>query len=39
MTPPESSEVVGGLAILHADSAERAIEIARHFLQVAGDGE
>ena len=35
----ESKELVGGLAILQADSKERAIEIAKHFLQVAGDGE
>jgi hypothetical protein len=35
----ESKEVVGGLAILQADSKEAAIELARQFLQVAGDGE
>lgn len=35
----EAKEVVGGFAILQADSKERAIEMAREFLQVAGDGE
>jgi hypothetical protein len=35
----ESKEVVGGLAILKANSKEEAIEIARQFLAVAGDGE
>src|SRR6266403_209924 len=35
----ESKEVVGGFAILEAKSKEHAIELAREFLQVAGDGE
>ena len=35
----ESKEVVGGLAILQADSKEHAIELVRRFLGVAGDGE
>jgi hypothetical protein len=35
----ESKEVVGGFAILKANSKEEAIELARKFLQVAGDGE
>src|SRR4051794_13465537 len=35
----EAKEVVGGFAILRADSKEEAIEQARHFLQVAGGGE
>ena len=35
----ESKEVVGGFAILEAASKEQAIEMAREFLQVAGDGE
>ena len=35
----ESKEVIGGLAILQADSKEAAIELAGQFLQVAGDGE
>jgi hypothetical protein len=35
----ESKEVVGGLAILKADSKEEAIEMARQFLAIAGDGE
>src|SRR5262245_42249752 len=35
----ESKEVVGGLAILKANSKEEAIQMARDFLKVAGDGE
>lgn len=35
----ECKEVIGGLAILQADSKDTAIELARQFLQVAGDGE
>jgi hypothetical protein len=35
----ESKEVIGGLAILQANSKEEAVEIARQFLHVAGDGE
>ena len=35
----ESKEVVGGFAILHANSKEEAIELVKGFLQVAGDGE
>ena len=35
----ESKEVIGGLAILQANSKEHAIELARQFLNVAGDGE
>lgn len=35
----ESKEVVGGLAILQANSKEEAIELIKEFLQVAGDGE
>jgi hypothetical protein len=35
----EAKEVVGGFAILEAKSKEHAIELAREFLQVAGDGE
>lgn len=35
----ESKEVIGGLAIIQADSKEAAIEIARQFLNAAGDGE
>jgi hypothetical protein len=35
----ESKEVVGGLAILKANSKQEAIELARNFLHVAGDGE
>jgi len=35
----EAKELVGGFALLKADSKEHAIELARTFLQVAGDGE
>ena len=35
----EAKEVVGGVAILQANSKEDAIELARQFLRVAGDGE
>jgi hypothetical protein len=35
----ESKEVVGGFAILEAATKEEAIELARTFLGVAGDGE
>ena len=35
----ESKEVVGGFAILKADSKEQAIQLAKDFLQVVGEGE
>jgi len=35
----EAKEVIGGLAILQADSKEAAIELTRQFLLAAGDGE
>jgi hypothetical protein len=35
----ETKEVIGGFAILEANSKEEAIEIARRFLEVAGEGE
>jgi hypothetical protein len=35
----EAKEVVGGLAILQANSKAEAIELARQFLGAAGDGE
>jgi hypothetical protein len=35
----ESKEVVGGFAILEATSKAHAIELAKEFLAVAGDGE
>jgi hypothetical protein len=35
----ESKEVVGGFAILEAKSKAHAIELAKEFLTVAGDGE
>jgi len=34
----EAKEVVGGFAILKADSKEEAIRLAKDFLQIAGDG-
>jgi hypothetical protein len=35
----EAKEVVGGFALLKANSKEEAIELARKFLKIAGDGE
>ena len=35
----EAKEVVGGFAILRVNSKQEAIELARTFLQVAGEGE
>ncbi len=35
----ETKEVVGGFATLQAKSKQEAIELAREFLHVAGDGE
>ena len=35
----EAKEMVGGFALLKANSKEEAIELARQFLKVAGDGE
>jgi hypothetical protein len=35
----ESKEVIGGLAILRANSKAEAIQMAKDFLHVAGDGE
>jgi hypothetical protein len=35
----ETREVVGGFAIIQANSKQEAIELTRHFLQVAGGGE
>jgi hypothetical protein len=35
----ESKEVVGGFALLQANSKAEAIELAKLFLAVAGDGE
>ena len=35
----ESKELVGGFAILEADSKQQAIELARDFLRVVGQGE
>jgi hypothetical protein len=35
----ETKEVVGGFALLQAESKEEAIELIKSFLKVAGDGE
>jgi len=35
----ETKEVVGGLALLHANSKEEAVELVKQFLHAAGDGE
>ncbi|MDT8069262.1 MAG: YciI family protein [Terriglobia bacterium] len=35
----EARELVGGFAILKANSREEAIELTKHFLSLAGDGE
>jgi hypothetical protein len=35
----ESKEVVGGFAIMNAKSKEHAIQLAKDFLQVVGEGE
>jgi hypothetical protein len=35
----ESKEVIGGFAILKANSKAEAIEMAKHFLQTMGEGE
>jgi hypothetical protein len=35
----ETKEVIGGFAILQANSKAEAVEMARQFLEVAGDGE
>lgn len=35
----EAKELIGGLAIIQAESKAEAIELAKRFLKVAGDGE
>src|SRR6201993_3398903 len=35
----ESKELVGGFAILKANSKDEAIQLAKDFLKIAGDGE
>jgi hypothetical protein len=35
----ESKEVVGGLAIIRANSKQEAVEYVKQFLSIAGDGE
>jgi hypothetical protein len=35
----EAKELVGGIAIIEAESKQHAIELTKRFLHVAGDGE
>ncbi len=35
----EAKEVIGGFALIRANSKEEAIEITRNFMNIAGDGE
>ena len=35
----EAKELIGGFAVINANSKEHAIEITRNFMNVAGDGE
>ena len=35
----EAKEVIAGFALLEAESKEHAIQLAKHFLDVAGEGE
>jgi hypothetical protein len=35
----EAKELIAGFALLEAKSKEEAIEMARRFLEIAGDGE
>lgn len=35
----ETKELIGGFALIEADSKEHAIELTQRFLEVAGDGE
>jgi hypothetical protein len=35
----ETKEVIGGFAIIRANSKHEAVELTRHFLEVAGGGE
>jgi len=35
----EAKELIAGFAIVHADSKEQAIELAKRFLEVVGEGE
>jgi hypothetical protein len=35
----ESKEVIGGFALIRANSKAEAIELTKRFLEVAGDGE
>ena len=35
----ETRELVGGFAIIRANSKQEAVELTKHFLQVAGGGE
>ena len=35
----ETKELVGGFALIQAESKQAAIDLTKHFLQVAGGGE
>jgi|SRR6185437_3201953 len=35
----EAKEIIGGFAIIRADSKEHCIELTKRFLKIAGDGE
>ena len=35
----EAKEIVGGFALIRADSKQHAVELTKRFLKVAGDGE
>ena len=35
----EAKEIIGGFALIRADSKEQAIEYTKQFLEIAGDGE
>ena len=35
----EAKELIGGLAVLQANSKQEAIEMVKQFIQIAGDGE
>ncbi len=35
----EAKEIIGGFALIRADSKEQAIEYTKKFLEIAGDGE
>jgi hypothetical protein len=36
---PETKELIGGYAVIRAESKEQAVEFTKRFLKIAGDGE